>query len=97
MTKEREKVKSKYRVGLLLCALLPALIHSSITRAQSPEQSPTGPYIGLGLGIAADLFDDLPAGVDFDPGLGFTLDVGYRFHPNPVSYTHLTLPTIYPA
>lgn len=38
--------------------------------------------MNLGLGIAVDRYNDLPPGVRFDPGLGFSLGIGYRFHPN---------------
>lgn len=41
-----------------------------------------GLYVGLGLDLAAESFDDFDSGQDFDTGIGFILTLGYRFHPN---------------
>ena len=77
--KAKTKLISKYRATLLLISVLHATLAPSSAGAE--EQSQTGPYLGLGLGIASELFDD-SGGIDYDPGLGLSLDVGYRFHPN---------------
>jgi opacity protein-like surface antigen len=74
------KLNSKYPIAPLLSAILFFTLQYSSAQAQ--EQPATGPYIGLGMGIAVDRFDGLASGVDYDPGLGFVLNLGYRFHPN---------------
>lgn len=72
-------MKSNSRLHLSASVILCMAVVSFVSPAQAEEQSPTGLYLGLGLGIAVEQFN---SSVDFDPGLGFTLDVGYRFHPH---------------
>jgi opacity protein-like surface antigen len=61
--------------GLVSLALFPV--------AGSAQEIPKmGLYIGLGLDLAVEDFEDFDNGEDFDTGVGFLLTVGYRFHPN---------------
>lgn len=61
-------------IGLFALAFAP--------RASAQDIPKMGVYLGLGLDLAVDEFDDFESGTDFDPGVGFVVTLGYRFHPN---------------
>ncbi len=56
-----------------------ALLAATASAEQIPK---TGYYIGLGLDLGVESFDDYDNGENFDTGVGLLVTVGYRFHPN---------------
>jgi len=65
---------------LTLLALV--IVFSSPARTlAAPDYARTGPYIGIGLGLGFENFDDL-GGLDIDTGIGVDVWGGYRFLPN---------------
>jgi opacity protein-like surface antigen len=63
--------------------LFPIAFSIAFPAAASAQEIPKmGLYMGLGLDLAVEDFDDYDNGKGFDTGVGFLLTVGYRFHPN---------------
>ncbi|MDP6980339.1 MAG: porin family protein [Myxococcota bacterium] len=68
------------RLLALVVASAALSLPPSAAHAQNPPKM--GPYLGIALDLVDESFDDYSGDPDFDPGVGFLLTAGYRFHPN---------------